>query len=196
MCISLVAMNTWMRGWAAPRTASPAASMSSGSQRASPATSQPRIASATRFLDRLQSDEGAQYGYTSPETGRKATTAIGLLMRMYTGWGRGRAALYRGVRLLDLWGPSETNLYYDYYATQVMRHWGGPEWEKWNPKMRDHLVATQMAEGHEAGSWHFHDPRGDRGGRLYSTAMAVMILEVYYRYLPLYRQVAVEKDFF
>ncbi len=61
--------------------------------------------------------------------------------------------------------------------------------------MRDYLVATQASESHENGSWYFPDPMGDRGGRLYNTAMALMILEVYYRYMPLYGQQAVHSKF-
>ena len=65
--------------------------------------------------------------------------------------------------------------------------------------MRDYLIATQAKANsrggsHEAGSWYFPDRHGDKGGRLYNTAMAVMILEVYYRYMPLYRQQAVEDE--
>ena len=81
-------------------------------------------------------------------------------------------------------------MYYNYYATQVLRHWGGEEWEQWNPKMREYLIATQSNRGHEAGSWYFSGGRGDSGGRLYNTGMAVMTLEVYYRYMPLYQQKA------
>ena len=58
--------------------------------------------------------------------------------------------------------------------------------------MRDYLVGSQAQSGHEKGSWHFDDEHGNQGGRLYSTAMAVMILEVYYRYLPLYEEKAVD----
>jgi len=86
-------------------------------------------------------------------------------------------------------------MYWNYYATQVMHHFGGEPWQRWNPAMRDRLVATQSDQGHEAGSWYFPDKYGDAGGRLYNTAMAVMILEVYYRYLPLYREEAVRDAF-
>jgi hypothetical protein len=150
---------------------------------------------ANKFLDHVQFAGGARYGYQTPsprEQKQEATTAVGLLCRMYLGWDRRRPELYQGVGFLDRWGPSMTNLYYDYYATQVMHFWEGKEWDAWNAKMRDHLIATQAQESHEAGSWHFADPYGDRGGRLYSTAMAVMILEVYYRHMPLYGRPAVE----
>ena len=141
---------------------------------------------AAKFLDSVQVDNGAQYGYQTPVP-KRSTTAIGLLCRMYSGWPRSRPALKKGVELLSKWGPSPTDLYYDYYATQVLNHWGGPEWKKWNETMRDYLVKTQSRQGIESGSWYFSNAKGDKGGRLYNTAMAIMILEVYYRYMPLYR---------
>jgi hypothetical protein len=56
--------------------------------------------------------------------------------------------------------------------------------------MREHLIRMQEKEGHKAGSW---DPEGTnygkRGGRMYSTSMALMTLQVYYRHLPMYRPV-------
>lgn len=140
---------------------------------------------ADRFLESVQSDGGAQYGYLTPEA-RRATTAVGLLCRMYGGWTRGHPALAKGVSHLSTWGPSPVDIYYNYYATQVLRHWGGSDWKFWNRLMRDQLVSTQAVQGHENGSWYFDDEHSRVGGRLYTTAMAVMILEVYYRYLPLY----------
>jgi len=77
-----------------------------------------------------------------------------------------------------------------------MRHWEGDVWKKWNTAMRDQLVQSQAQKGHETGSWFM--PAGhvsDRGGRLYSTSMATMILEVYYRHLPIYRKQSTEEDF-
>jgi hypothetical protein len=146
----------------------------------------PAIFNAQRFLGSLQSDNGSQYGYLDPAP-RRSTTAIGLLMRMYTGWDRENPGLQRGVEHLSQWGPSDENIYYDYYATQVMHHWGGPLWQRWNGVLRDLLVAAQVPQGPAAGSWFFpRDPGAREGGRLYSTAMAVMTLEVYYRHLPLY----------
>ena len=89
------------------------------------------------------------------------------------------------------------NLYYWYYATQVMHHVGGEPWQRWNARTQQVLLGSQEKYGHAAGSW---APRGrgneggfaDRGGRLYMTALAVCCLEVYYRHLPLYGQEAAE----
>jgi hypothetical protein len=153
----------------------------------------PTIGLAKQFLDSVQSEAGARYGYTTTQP-KRSTTAIGLLMRMYTGWGRERPALYRGIEYLVAWGPSDSNLYYDFYAAQVLHHWGGAEWVAWNQKLRDHLIRTQASTRHEAGSWHFQDEHGDHGGRLYSTAMAVLTLEVYYRFLPLYGRHSLRDD--
>ena len=54
--------------------------------------------------------------------------------------------------------------------------------------MRDQLVNSQSKNGHETGSWSIKGGHNDRGGRLYTTSMATMILEVYYRHLPIYRK--------
>jgi hypothetical protein len=79
-------------------------------------------------------------------------------------------------------------MYYNYYATQVLHHWGGEEWKKWNAVMRDHLIDTQETDGHARGSWlPTSSLGGSHGGRLYQTTLSIMTLEVYYRHLPLYR---------
>lgn len=147
-----------------------------------------------KFLDGVQADDGAAYGYQRPGSDMaSATTAIGLLCRMYLGWNREEPALRRGVERLGERGPSEVDMYYNYYATQVMRHYGGEPWDRWNSKMRDFLIKTQAKNGHQAGSWHMGDSHSaNQGGRLYSTSMATMILEVYYRHLPIYQSTAAE----
>ncbi|MFW5693501.1 MAG: prenyltransferase/squalene oxidase repeat-containing protein [Thermoguttaceae bacterium] len=154
----------------------------------------PTLVGVRRFLDSVQSEYGAKYGYMDPRPG-ETTTAIGLLCRMYTGWDRDYEPLRRGVEYLDSLGPSKDNMYFNYYATQVVHHYGGEPWRRWNPAMRDYLVATQADRGHEAGSWYFSGGHGDVGGRLYNTAMAVMTLEVYYRYMPLYTDHALTDAF-
>ena len=90
------------------------------------------------------------------------------------------------------------NIYCWYYATQVMHNVGGEPWKKWNAAVRDALLAMQEKSGHPAGSW---APRGgaiggnydvQQGGRIYMTSLALCTLEIYYRYLPLYRAIDVE----
>ena len=54
--------------------------------------------------------------------------------------------------------------------------------------MRKQLISVQAKEGDEAGSWwNLKDIHAATGGRLFQTAINAMTLEVYYRYLPLYK---------
>ena len=152
------------------------------------------VRGAYQFLDSVQANSGASYGYTTPGAG-DATSAVGLLCRMYLGWKKDNEALQRGVAIFDKKGPTN-NMYYNYYATQIMRHYGGDEWEKWNKVMREKMVNSQAKEGADKGSWYIGGDHGARaGGRLYCTSMATMILEVYYRHMPLFKQDAAEDDF-
>ena len=154
------------------------------------------IKKAVEFLNRVQQDEGSMYGYTDPGNGY-GTSAVGLLCRMYLGWKKDNPALQRGVARLAKRGPG-MNLYFDYYATQILHHMEGDMWVAWNTKMRDLLVKSQQKKGHAAGSWFEGFEIGHvtkSGGRLYTTSMATMILEVYYRHLPIYGQQSVEEEF-
>jgi hypothetical protein len=84
-------------------------------------------------------------------------------------------------------GQEPFNLYYWYYGTLAMYQHGGDAWTEWNSQVRDDLVKRQRVTGHRAGSWDTDTDRyGSLGGRIYSTAMATLTLEVYYRYLRLY----------
>jgi hypothetical protein len=155
----------------------------------------PTIRGAIKFLDTVQMNSGAYYGYTTPAK-RETTTSVGLLCRMYLGWKKEHAALQEGVKYLSATGPDNQNMYFNYYATQVLRQYGGAEWDQWNVKMRDYLVAKQDKAGPAAGSWFFSGGHGaDKGGRLYNTSLAAMILEVYYRHMPIYQEQATKEEF-
>ncbi|MEZ6150698.1 MAG: prenyltransferase/squalene oxidase repeat-containing protein [Pirellulaceae bacterium] len=156
------------------------------------------FAGAKRFLDTVSTNKGAYYGYDKPAAkinGRRATTAVGLLCRMYMGWPKEHPGIHEGVKYLAKVGPNPDDLYYSYYGTQVMRQYDGPDWEKWNAQLRDDLIDSQVAQGHAAGSWLPTDAHSEKGGRLYSTSLATMILEVYYRHMPLYSQKSAENGF-
>ena len=75
-------------------------------------------------------------------------------------------------------------MYFWYYGTLAMFRAGGNDWRRWNESLKGTLLPTQNADG----SW---DPKSvyatdyagdDRRDKSYSTAMAVLTLEVYYRY--------------
>ena len=139
------------------------------------------------FLDTQQSLGGTFFGYGKP--GKSPTcTSIGLLVRLFRGMTYTDPRVLDGAAYLRGLGPSNTDAYYNYYVTLFLFHIGGGLWEHWNPVIRNHLVESQSNRGHEAGSWYFDNPYGREGGRLYTTAMCVMTLEVYYRFSPLYQQ--------
>jgi hypothetical protein len=154
------------------------------------------VKGAVSFLNSVQSDDGAAYGYRDPGSS-PALNAVGLLCRMYLGWKKDHPALNRGADRLAKTGPT-ADLYYDYYGTQVLHHMEGERWLSWNNRMRDMLVKNQAQDGHEKGSW-FDGVSGGHGpevgGRIYCTSLATMILEVYYRHMPIYGQSSVDEDF-
>ena len=101
------------------------------------------VLGANLFLNQVQAENG-MYGYSSVENPAPSTTAIGLVCRMLSGMSREEPRLKLGVQTLSALGPNAGNMYYNYYATQVMLHYGGDEWTKWNSVMRDHLVSTRF----------------------------------------------------
>ena len=121
-------------------------------------------------------------------------TAEALLCRQYLGWPRDRPSLIKGVAGVwdNLQADRRRNIYYWYYATQLLHNMGNDAWRQWNPIVRDGLVKTQVdSKGCDNGSWSPTEPEHDRwgttAGRLFQTSMSILTLEVYYRFLPLYR---------
>ena len=150
---------------------------------------------ASHFLDSVSSQDGALYAYQPTNHPTNVMTAEGLLCRIYLGWTRDDPALVEGARYLaDKYSPSrnDTNVYYWYYATQTFHHLGGTLWDRWNLQMRDVLVNTQEKSGRNAGSWTPRGGHASAGGRVYVTSLSVCTLEVYYRHLPIFRQIDVE----
>lgn len=144
-----------------------------------------------KFLDDIAFDDGARYFYRKASQATEAMTAEGLLCRQYLGWTPYDERLRRGVEYL-LANPidyDKANVYYWYYATQVLHHFEGDAWRTWNAKMKATLPAMQVKKGRETGSWDPFDDRWgqNRGGRLYVTCLSTYMLEVYYRHLPIYR---------
>ena len=142
---------------------------------------------------------GTLYRYQTPDRIPKiAMTAEAMLCRMYLGWKRSDGRMLYAVDwLLENGLPSpktkKHNLYYYYYATQVMHHFGGRHWQVWNNHLRDLLVVNQIRKGRYAGSWDPSETKyGESGGRIYATALSICTLEVYYRHLPLFKQLELD----
>ena len=162
---------------------------------------------AKEFVDSLMFGDGVRYGYERTGGGDikpaekdrlPSCTAIGNLLQMYFGRELEHPNLKSACQFLYDAGTSkrdvlakmgsfDSDVYYCYYSTLVLHHARSTQWKKWNQTVRNHLIRSQQKHGHEAGSWFFPDLHGNVGGRLYTTAMAVMTLEVYYRFMPLYQ---------
>lgn len=159
---------------------------------------------AIKFLDSVEKKgQGGDKGYglasvywyqPSNEHGHTGhrLTAIGNLCRQFLGWKKDD--LQSSVQwfvdkggIPDGWGEGKTDLYYWYYGTLCTFQQGGDIWKQWNEAMKKSLCDNQRAGGDEDGSW---DPVGDYSkewGRVGQTAIACLCLEVYYRYLPMYK---------
>ncbi len=139
------------------------------------------------FLGTQQVPSGVFYGYRKPDK-HPTCSSIGVLIRLYRGWSHTDPRALELAQFLHKQGRSNGDAYFNYYATLLLFHIGGAPWEQWNDRMREHLIKTQTTEGHETGSWYFDNQYGKEGGRVYTTAMCAMTLEVYYRFSPLYQQ--------
>ena len=146
---------------------------------------------AANWLDRVRSGrQGGLYCYQPKREPSFAMTAEGLFSEQLMDFRPNTPRAAESVRYLQTskpeWHGGANDLYYWYYATLALHQLGGPAWDQWNAAMRKALLDGQRKDGPFAGSW---DPKtrwGNFGGRVYSTALAALCLEVYYRYLPLY----------
>jgi hypothetical protein len=75
-----------------------------------------------------------------------------------------------------------SDMYYWYYGAYAMYQMGGTHWKAWNSAMKKAVLESQRHEGDMKGSWDPVGPWGYAGGRVYSTALCVLCLEVYFRY--------------
>ncbi|MCW8140979.1 MAG: hypothetical protein KIT58_18915 [Planctomycetota bacterium] len=117
-------------------------------------------------------------------------TAVSVICRIFTGERRSEDAIRKGAKILADNPPTWTdannyrkvNMYYWYYGTYAMFQVGGDRWKDWNKAMQQSLLPRQRQRGCEDGSW---DPVCEwalAAGRVYTTAINALTLEIYYRY--------------
>ena len=152
-----------------------------------------RAHGAIRFLKSVASGEEAAWPAIAPaKLPSHSMTAEALVCRQFLGMARDNpAADEAGKSLLgELPSKDKVNLYYWYYGTLGMYQLQGDYWQRWNEALQAALVGRQQTDGDLAGSWDPVCVWGGYGGRVYSTAMSALCLEVYYRFLPLYNSPA------
>lgn len=124
--------------------------------------------------------EGMEYG-----AGSANLTPAGMMIRQFNGLGARHPLLLKAAELVRSGPPAwkAKNFYRWYYATYAMHNMGGEYRVWWNRRIRDVLLEHQSRSGDHAGSW---DPKNDQwaktGGRVFTTALGALCLEVYYRY--------------
>jgi hypothetical protein len=153
---------------------------------------EPAEARARTFLQSVSSGRsGGLAAYRPGERPSMAMTAEALVCRLFLGMPADHPCVGEAVDLLARSPPQprSPNAYAWYYATLASFHVGGPQWEAWNLQLQAALLPLQRRESSGLdGSWDPDPVWGGHGGRVYSTAMAAMTLEVYYRHLPMHRQ--------
>jgi outer membrane biosynthesis protein TonB len=149
-------------------------------------------ATRVRMVRFLQScSTGKNRGMAGYQPGHRASrtmTAESLVCRHFLAVENSPAALDEGAAFVMQELPSRQtpNFYYWYYGTLAMFQRQGADWRRWNEALQQELLARQRWDGSLAGSYDPDDQWGGYGGRVYSTALATLSLEVYYRYLPVH----------
>jgi hypothetical protein len=161
------------------------------------------------YLDMVTTPDG-RHGYTKggerssrlpgehseqfPTEKAEALTAAGLYCRLVLGQKPAQQpAIPRAAKLLvakpPKWGEDEGTIdfYYWFYGTFAMFRMGGEDQRTWNEHLREAVLVHQVKKGSASGSWDPAGVWGEIGGRVASTALAVLSLEAYFRYNSLIR---------
>jgi len=89
-------------------------------------------------------------------------------------------------------GKMPFDAYTLYYVGQSMYQVGGEDWQRCYPILRDALVNSQRLSGELGGSWDAGAHVSGEDGRLYGTSVAVFILAMPNRYLPILQEGRIE----
>ncbi|MFP6899924.1 MAG: prenyltransferase/squalene oxidase repeat-containing protein, partial [Opitutales bacterium] len=145
---------------------------------------------ASVWLDKVtNSPHKGIYGYQGPGGNNAAMTALGMFSQQLLGkYKADNPRMLESSKFILKHLPSmrkNNDYYYCYYGCLSMYMNQGEPWETWNPVMRQTLVSGQIKSGKDKGSWDYKGGRhSGKMGRVITTAMATLSLEVYYRYLP------------
>jgi hypothetical protein len=139
-----------------------------------------------RYLSTASSGaSGGLAGYRPGDAASPTMTAEALACRFFLNQHH-PDGVREAVALLIQQPPrdGQANLYYWYYATISLFQAQSESWPSWNAQLQQQLLKRQRQDGRLTGSWDPDTIWGGYGGRVYSTSLAALCLEVYYRYLP------------
>ena len=152
------------------------------------------------FMEKVSfSKVNNRFGYNVPGNGTDGLQGAGTLCLQLLGSGDSFAAK-AGVKFISekctvVWNNPKRKIeaahanpiYAWYYQTQVMFHAGKTSWKNWNDVCAPQMIKYQ----HQEGYWEC--PNQDKGkfscnyDKWYTTTLAALSLQVYYRYLPTYK---------
>ena len=140
------------------------------------------IDAAINYVRKSQNPDGGFRYMLSSGGSAFARSGAGVATLQYAGVYRGQE-IERGLAYLLKHTPgsgrSPSHYFYgQYYTAQAMFLAGGDYWRKWWPAIREELLSKQAPEGY----W-----RGDPGTE-YGTAMALIILQMPNRLLPIFQR--------
>ncbi len=148
-------------------------------------TSKPVIDKAVEYVRACQNPDGGFRYQMIMGTSQWPRSAAGVASLYYAGIYEDRA-LDTGLRYLTdhaFPGHAQTlpihYFYGHYYAVQAMFLAGGEHWKAWWPAIREEIISRQRADG----LWD-----DDNAGDEYGTAMALIILQMPKRYLPIFQK--------
>jgi hypothetical protein len=144
----------------------------------------PVIEKALRYVKGLQVKSDGGFGYTGPQNPGFARSAAGVMALLMCGE-RDSRAVVQGLEYLrrlpeGKFKEGEFFYYGHYYAIQAMYQAGESYYQEWYPRIRDALIAKQKPDG----SWQ----AGEESDPAYGTSMAILVLGVPYRFLPIYQR--------
>jgi hypothetical protein len=151
------------------------------------------VENVRKFFDLRKMGDRGRTGYEDRIPQTDATTGVGMLARQFLLGAADdplidEAAEYLAEFAEEQWGDlradSNADFYLWYNCTLAMFQAGGRHWDRWNRVVRDTIVGLQQHSGCQRGSWDPICRWGKFGGRIYTTALAVLTLETYYRYTP------------
>ena len=126
---------------------------------------------------------GGGFGYQPGGSPGKARTGIGVLLLQLIGEGESKVVeegaeyLYKSPLV-----SGESYFYYAvYYCSQAMYQKGGKYWEQWEKNITEVVLSKQNSDGS-------FNPSNSEGGPYYAVAMAVLALEINWKYLPIYQR--------
>ena len=140
------------------------------------------------FIKKWQGNEGG-FGYQDPGN-KLSLTGVGVLCTYFWRESKDRT-VKEGIDFLlgkveVKYKSDKADLYAWYYDTQACLMFGGSAWQKWNRMFQDEIADNQSPDG----SWpptagaHGPQPKPDGAGPFYRTTLCVLMLEVFYRYMP------------